>query len=116
MNTNLEEIIFNIIGYAGTARSMCFEALALAKDGKIAEADALIVEAKEELLKVHGMQTALIQSEAAGEKNEVSLLLVHAQDHLMTAMLAKDLIVELIDMHRKNYNSKEVGANVQERA
>ena len=112
MNINLEEIIFNIIGYAGTARSMCFEALQLAKEGKIAEADALIVEAKDELLKVHGMQTQLIQSEAAGEKNEVSLLLIHAQDHLMTAMLAKDLIIELIDMHRMNYANKEVVTNV----
>lgn len=103
MDLSVEEIIFNIIGYAGTARSLCFEALRIAKQGNIARADELIIEAKEELLKVHSIQTNLIQSEAAGEKTEISLLLVHAQDHLMTAMLAKDLIVEIIDMHREKY-------------
>ena len=32
---------------------------------------------------------------------KVTLLLVHAQDHLMTSMLAQELIEELIDLHEK---------------
>ena len=31
----------------------------------------------------------------------VSLVLVHAQDHLMTSMLARELIAELIELHEK---------------
>ncbi len=38
---------------------------------------------------------------AAGEgKIPIHLIMVHAQDHLMTAMLAKELIIELIDIYR----------------
>ena len=108
---NLEGIIFNIIACSGTAKSMCFEALQLAKAGNFQEADDLIVDANKELSKTHGMQTSLIQGEAAGEKTEVSLLLVHAQDHLMNAMLAKELICELIEMHKINHKNKEVALN-----
>ena len=30
-----------------------------------------------------------------------SLALVHAQDHLMTSMLARELVAELIELHEK---------------
>ena len=32
---------------------------------------------------------------------KVSLVLVHAQDHLMTSMLARELGAELIELHEK---------------
>ncbi|ENA0413451.1 PTS lactose/cellobiose transporter subunit IIA, partial [Listeria monocytogenes] len=38
--------------------------------------------------------------EARGEKAEVSLLLVHAQDHLMNAITFKDLAKEIVDLYR----------------
>ena len=34
-------------------------------------------------------------------KMKVSLVLVHAQDHLMTSMLARELVAELIELHEK---------------
>jgi len=40
----------------------------------------------------------LITGELNGEKTETSLLMVHAQDHLMTSLLARDLIEEMIGM------------------
>lgn len=101
---NLEEIVFKIISHAGTARSMCFEALALAQQGKFPQAADLIKQAKDELIETHEIQNCMIQKEAKGEKQEISLLLIHAEDHLMTAMLAKDLITEMIEMYKINYN------------
>ena len=44
---------------------------------------------------------ALQADEGNGEGPQVTLLLVHAQDHLMTSMLAQELIEELIDLHEK---------------
>ncbi|MCF0239466.1 MAG: DNA polymerase II large subunit, partial [Streptococcus gallolyticus] len=41
--------------------------------------------------KAHKIQTELLQGEMQGNPCEFSLLLVHSQDHLMNAMLAKDL-------------------------
>ncbi|MBZ9607411.1 PTS lactose/cellobiose transporter subunit IIA [Clostridium estertheticum] len=100
---NLEEIIFKIISHAGIARSMCFEALYLAREGEFSKAEGLIKQAKDELIETHEIQNSMIQKEAKGEKQEISLLLVHAEDHLMTAMLAKDLISEMIEMYKRNY-------------
>lgn len=102
----LEEIVFTIISHAGNAKSLCFQALKLAKGGNFKEAEELIKKANEELYETHKIQNSMIQKEASGEKQELSLLLMHAEDHLMNAMLAKDLIVELIDMHREGYHDK----------
>lgn len=48
----------------------------------------------------HTVQTKLIQAEMSGSGNkpEVGLLMVHAQDHYMTSQLARDLIEELINV------------------
>lgn len=97
----MEEIILNIIMHSGEARSYSIEAISLAKNGSFHEARELIIKADEELGYAHNSQTSLIQGEAARDKIEFSLLLVHAQDHLMTTMTFKDLAVELIEVHEK---------------
>ena len=97
----MEEIILNIIMHSGEARSCSMEAIALAKAGNFNGAQELLIKADEELGYAHNSQTSLIQSEATSDKIEFSLLLVHAQDHLMTTMTFKDLAVELIEVHEK---------------
>ena len=39
--------------------------------------------------------------EADGEEFKIGLLMVHAQDHLMTSILARELVEEMIDLHKK---------------
>jgi len=97
----MEEIILNIIMHSGEARTFSMEAITLAKQGNFDKAKGLIIKADEELGYAHNSQTSLIQGEAVNEKIEFSLLLVHAQDHLMTTMVLKDLVVELIEVHEK---------------
>ena len=97
----MEEIILNIIMHSGEARSHSLEAISLAKAGEFDKAKELIIKADEEIGYAHTAQTSLIQGEAASEKIEFSLLLVHAEDHLMTTMTFKDLAVELIEIHEK---------------
>ena len=98
-NTNQEMLIMNLIVDAGNARSFSMQAIQFAKEGKFDEARATIEEANEALSKVHGLQTDLIQKEARGERTEINLFMVHAQDHIMTAMLARDLAREIIELH-----------------
>jgi PTS system cellobiose-specific IIA component len=93
-----EQIIFTIIMHAGDARSHALEALRYAREHNFIEAEASMAKAKTDLLGAHQIQTELLQAEAGGKKQEISLLLIHAQDHLMTAILAKDLIEEIIFM------------------
>lgn len=109
---DLEQIVFTIISHAGNARSNCFEALKYAKEGNIIEAENYISKASEELLEAHHIQTNMIQKEAAGEKQEVTLLLMHAEDHLMNAILAKELITEMIELYKTIYETKGAISNV----
>ncbi|CUH95561.1 hypothetical protein P22_1632 [Propionispora sp. 2/2-37] len=102
----MEEVAFNIILHAGDARSHALEALRYAREQKFTEAAASMAEAKAELIAAHHIQTNLLQSEADGKKQDISLLLVHAQDHLMTAILAKDLIEEMILMLEAQHAKK----------
>lgn len=103
----MEEMIFKIIVNGGDARSRGMNAISEAKNGNILKAKALIEEAEEFLDKAHDVQTQLIQNEADGNKCEMSLLMVHAQDHLMNAMTVKDMAKEFIQMYEEILVLKE---------
>ena len=98
-----EMISFGIIAHAGDARSYAFGALEAAKAGNFEEAEALLKQSNDAAVEAHHMQTELLVNEANGTKTPVDVLLVHAQDHLMTSMLAVELIKELINIY-KNKN------------
>lgn len=98
---NQEMISFGIVASAGQARSMAFEALAEAKKGDFDKADELLKQAEEAGLEAHHAQTQLLAKEASGDHTPVDVLLVHAQDHLMTSMLAQELIREIIELRRE---------------
>lgn len=95
------EISFQIILYAGNARSSAMEAIAFAKDGKFTEAKEKLEDAKKEINEAHHFQTELIQAEARGEGVDMNVILVHSQDHLMTAMVVKDMAIEFVDLYEK---------------
>ncbi len=93
--------IFQLITNSGDARSTVFEALAAAQNGNMDKANSFVCMAKEGLLEAHKIQTELIQKESSGDKTELSLLMIHAQDHLMTSILAKDIIEKMICMQNE---------------
>ncbi len=95
-----EMISFGIIASAGQARSLAFESLKAARSGDYATAEKLLNDSREAALEAHHQQTKLLSKEAAGEHTPVDVMLVHAQDHLMTAMLAQELIGELVNLYK----------------
>jgi len=97
----MEHIVFTIISYSGDARSSAMEAIQFAKIGDFEKAEIKLKDATEKLALAHKEQTQLIQAEAGGERSEISLLLIHAQDHLMNAMTIKDMANEFIELYRK---------------
>lgn len=105
---SLQEIMLKIIVNGGNARSYSMESIQLAKTGRIKEAREIIEKAEVELAEAHISQTKLIQEEASGNSVEISLLMVHAQDHLMNAITVKDLAQEFIDMYERFLNNKTV--------
>lgn len=99
--TVLMESIMGLIVHSGNTRSECMEAIQLAKKGQIQEAKEKIQLANEALIEAHHSQTALLSQEARGEKVEVSMLLIHAQDHLMNAITFRDLATEMIELYER---------------
>ena len=97
----LEEAVMEIIVNAGQSRSLCFEALHAARQGNLDEAKSLLREADGYARQAHKMQTKLIEQDAGEGRQPMTLIMVHAQDHLMTSMLARELITELIELHEK---------------
>ncbi|POZ55574.1 Lichenan-specific phosphotransferase enzyme IIA component [Lysinibacillus sphaericus] len=99
--TAMMQSIMGLIVHSGNMKSECMEALQLAKKGQINEAKDKIKLANEALVEAHHAQTALLTQEARGEKVEVSMLLIHAQDHLMSAITFRDLAQEMIELYEQ---------------
>ncbi|AJI83300.1 putative phosphotransferase protein [Yersinia enterocolitica] len=96
----LEEQVMGIIINAGQSRSLCYEALRSAKENNFADADEKMKEAGYYAKQAHLVQTKLIEADEGEGKTKMTLVMVHAQDHLMTSILAKELVTELIDLYR----------------
>ncbi|KOS60974.1 PTS lactose/cellobiose transporter subunit IIA [Lysinibacillus agricola] len=99
--TVLMESIMGLIVHSGNTKSECMEAIQLAKKGQIQKAKEKIQLANDALIEAHHSQTALLSQEARGEKVEVSMLLIHAQDHLMNAITFRDLATEMIELYER---------------
>lgn len=95
---DLELICFQIISHAGTAKSNYIEAMAKAKDGDFKKASELINEGIEEYRLAHKAHSSLITEEASGNKVEVGLLLMHAEDQLITTEVIKIVAEENIQL------------------
>ncbi|MFD1362372.1 PTS lactose/cellobiose transporter subunit IIA [Lentibacillus salinarum] len=91
---------FEIVSFAGEARSKLLEALNAAKEGNYEQAEGLVKDAEESLNEAHKSQTNMLANEAKGEEVELGFIMVHAQDHLMTALLLKDLMVHMIELYK----------------
>ncbi|WP_437382391.1 PTS lactose/cellobiose transporter subunit IIA [Aerococcus urinaeequi] len=53
------------------------------------------------MIEAHHAQTALLTQEASGDPVALSLLMVHGQNHLITAITSKDMANEIIVIYQK---------------
>lgn len=97
----MEEKIFTLVSCAGESRALSYEALTLAEGGDFAGAQGKIAEAEEVFVEAHKVQTQLIHQELGGEPVPFSLLFMHAEDHMMTALAERELVKKLLTLHQK---------------
>lgn len=100
-NQELEMTTIEIVAYAGDARSKYIQALNAANKKEYDEAKALVKEGNELIAEAHKVQTKMLQIEASGEQIEVRFLTVHAQDHLMTVVLLRDIVNNFIELYKR---------------
>ncbi|GGJ87583.1 PTS mannose transporter subunit IIA [Lentibacillus kapialis] len=105
---DIENFSMNIILHAGNAKNYLHEALQNARNAAFDQVEAKMKQASDELLEAHKLQTKFIQEDTKEGLKTLPVLLVHAQDHLMTVMSEKSLIEEMIQIYRnqKDLNEK----------
>ncbi|WP_238858777.1 MULTISPECIES: PTS lactose/cellobiose transporter subunit IIA [unclassified Clostridium] len=96
----LELAIMNIIINAGDCKNHAYMALNNVNEGNYKEAEKEMQLANDALAKAHEGQTMFLHKEANGEKVDISVLFVHAQDHLMTAITEKNLIEQIMELRK----------------
>lgn len=100
-NEEMELLCLQIITNAGEARSECMTALAAAAEGKFEQAESAMKTADECRKSAHRVHAQLIAMDAGGELNQLSLIMVHSEDIMMSAEITYSLTAEMIKMYRK---------------
>lgn len=90
---------FGLIMNAGNSKSCSMMAIEASRNFEFDKAKEYLLEAERELSEAHQRQTEIIQQEAMGNPVELNIILVHAQDHLTMAMMAKDNAQEFFHMY-----------------
>ena len=97
----LQLAAFEIILHSGTARTYVHEAFDAMKESKLEVVEEKLAAADEELLQAHHAQTDLLQKYASGTEIKIEIIMVHAQDHLMTTMTLKEVAIEMMGMYQR---------------
>ena len=102
---SIEEISFQIIASVGASRSSYIEAINEAKAGNFEAAENKVKEGGELFSKGHEAHFALVAQEADASKDpvEFNLILMHAEDQLMSAEGFGILAEQFIDLYKIIY-------------
>lgn len=103
---DITEKAMMITAIAGDARASCMEAIKQAKSGDFDEARKSVEAARKSMIDAHDYQMDLIRKEMSGESQELSILMVHAQDHVTMATIMRDVAEEFICLYEKIYEEK----------
>ncbi|AUI71873.1 PTS lactose/cellobiose transporter subunit IIA [Companilactobacillus alimentarius] len=101
----------NLISVAGTAKSMCIDAMNQAEKGSIDEARTTLKTAKKTLHEAHNIQTQWMTDEMNGEKVEKTIMLIHSQDHFMSADIMMTVAEKVINLHAEITQLKKEQVN-----
>lgn len=101
MTPEMETSCFGIITYVGTARSCFINAIQCAKKGDFQEADALISQGDEAYTQGHHIHADLLTLDANGKLGNSGLILMHAEDQLMSAETFRVMAEEFIDIYKR---------------
>lgn len=96
-----EELIIGLIVTAGESKSCAMEAIQAARDGRWDSAAAFLHQSDEAARHCHQTQTRLIGDDEGSGRIPLSLIMVHAQDHIMNAMLCREMAEEIVCLYRK---------------
>ncbi len=94
------QVAFELIAVAGDSKAESMAAIEAASEFRFEEAQELLKSADEKMAEAHHIQTDMLQREASGQKADVNIILVHAQDHLTTAIIMRDQAEMMIKLYK----------------
>lgn len=93
---------FEIVAYAGDARSSLMTLLKEVRNGNFDNVEKHLKDADENLNLAHNAQTKILAQEAGGEQLDIGFIFIHGQDHLMTTLLLRELVQDFVELYKKN--------------
>lgn len=90
-----------IIAHGGDGKSLAMMAIQKAREGSFEEAEDLLKQAHEAIVKCHQCHSELLFYDAEHGDLKVSMLLVHAADHLTSADMAEMMAEEMIHLYKE---------------
>jgi len=104
ISQEMEQVLFQLILHAGSARSFAKEAGQFAEESDWEAAEKALVDANNEQNEAHKINTTIITKAARGEEMEISVLLVHALDLLMLAWSEIDYTEQYLQVLKRVEN------------
>lgn len=98
---NALEKSIEIIAYGGEGKSLAMTSIQLARAGRYEEAAASLKQAEAAIVKAHQLHSELLFYDAEHKDLQITLLTVHAADHLTAADTIKELAEEIINMYKE---------------
>lgn len=98
---DLDLIAFQIIGNSGEARTLIHEAFDKMRMDEFDVANEKLQEAETFINAAHLAQTDLLHHYANDEQITMEIIMIHAQDHLMTTMTLKEVAHEMLHLYQR---------------
>lgn len=100
MNEELEQIALELIAASGTSKSLFVEAMNLAKQGKLDEAEKKMIEAKNIFVEGHKVHANLLTLEANNQNLKIPLLIIHAEDQMASVEVIEIQTEQIITLYK----------------
>lgn len=97
----LDVVAFEIIGHSGNSRVLVHQAFQAMREQNFEQANQFLEEAQQEITLAHKAQTDLLHNYANGDEIKIEIIMVHAQDHLMTTMTLREVAIEMLHLYQK---------------
>lgn len=97
----LGQISFMIITFAGTAKSDAMLAIYSAKKNDFEDAKLKLESAEKNIIEAEKQHADLVQREAAGTEIKIPLLLMHAEDQLLSTQTLLLMAEEFVSLYKK---------------
>lgn len=98
---NQVELAMQLIVHAGNAKSKVMEAMAFARKNEFAQAQERLQQCNDAMTEAHKYQTDILQNSLENPDEGVIMLMAHAQDHMMNAIIAYDFGVEICALYQR---------------